>query len=253
MARLNIKVGNQSQPNQFSINLLSNLGRMTGLMPVIRVGGSTQYVPWVCFHEWFGDSSPSLMNCRDDIVYNASLTIPEFTDGVRVGNHRPLIYVGPSFFSSYNTFPNTRYIPGINLAINGTAGISSRKAQVELTCKSLGDSLLMFEVGNEPDHFISYFRRPTNWTIEQYVEEWLEASQLVLEETSRACPQISRRSPGFFAPSFGGTDLGQPFSALTAFQNGQLSMHDIMQISIHKCVFHLSTDPNQRREFACRC
>jgi hypothetical protein len=252
MTRLNIKIGNQSLPNQFSINLLSNLGRMTGLMPVIRVGGSTQYVPWFCSHGWLGDSTPSLMNCRDDIVYNASLPIPEFTDGARVGNHRPLVYVGPSFFSSFNTFPNTRYIPGVNLAINGTAGISSRKAQIELTCKALGDSLLMFEVGNEPDHFISFFRRPTNWTIEQYVKEWLEASQLVLEETASACPQIARRAPGFFAPSFGGTDLGQPFSALAAFQNGQLSMHDIRQISIHKCVFYLPTHLNGRK-FVCRC
>lgn len=153
---------------------------------------------------------------------------------MRVGNHRPPIYVGPSFFSSFNTFPNTRYIPGINLAINGTAGTVSRTAQVELTCRALGDNLYMFEVGNEPDHFISYFRRPTNWTIEEYVEEWLEASQLVLDVMASACPQIAKQSPGFFAPSFGGTDLGQPFSALTALQNGQDSRHDIRQISVHK-------------------
>lgn len=43
------KIGNHSQPNKFSINLLSNLGCMTGLMPVIRLSGSTQYVPKFSF------------------------------------------------------------------------------------------------------------------------------------------------------------------------------------------------------------
>lgn len=171
---------------------------------------------------------------RDDIHYNASLTDPEYIPGPVIDNHRPPIYVGPSFYSSFGTFPNTRYIPGINLAINGSAGKVTRTIESELTCKALGSSLFMFEVGNEPDHYIDYFRRPANWTVEEYVEEWLKGSQEVMDVMTSACPQLAKQSSGFFAPSFGGTDLSEPFSALTAFQSGQNSRRDIRQISVHK-------------------
>jgi hypothetical protein len=41
-----LTLGNATHPNQFSINLLSNLGKKTGVMPMIRVGGTTQYVSY---------------------------------------------------------------------------------------------------------------------------------------------------------------------------------------------------------------
>lgn len=35
--------GNKTHPNTFSKNLLSNLERITGVPPAVRVGGTTQY------------------------------------------------------------------------------------------------------------------------------------------------------------------------------------------------------------------
>lgn len=35
--------GNSSQPNEFSKNLLSNFGDITGVLPKVRVGGTSQY------------------------------------------------------------------------------------------------------------------------------------------------------------------------------------------------------------------
>jgi hypothetical protein len=43
--KLTNQLGNISHPNQFSINLLSNLAQKTGAMPICRIGGSTQSVP----------------------------------------------------------------------------------------------------------------------------------------------------------------------------------------------------------------
>ena len=41
--------GNKSHPNEFSRALLENLEKITGVFPIIRVGGTTQYVlmPWI--------------------------------------------------------------------------------------------------------------------------------------------------------------------------------------------------------------
>lgn len=36
--------GNKSQPNTYSKNLLENFKRITGAPPLVRVGGTTQYV-----------------------------------------------------------------------------------------------------------------------------------------------------------------------------------------------------------------
>lgn len=36
--------GNKSHPNEFSKALIGNLEKITGVFPVIRVGGTTQYV-----------------------------------------------------------------------------------------------------------------------------------------------------------------------------------------------------------------
>jgi hypothetical protein len=44
LLNLTFMTGNATHPNQFSINLLSNLAKRTGVMPMIRVGGSTQLV-----------------------------------------------------------------------------------------------------------------------------------------------------------------------------------------------------------------
>lgn len=52
--------GTPDAPNQFSVNLLKNLGDITGAMPIIRVGGTTQ----------------------DDTVYHASQTdTPVYNNG----------------------------------------------------------------------------------------------------------------------------------------------------------------------------
>lgn len=38
-----LHAGNLSHPNNFSYNLLKNLGDLQGFNPIIRVGGNTQY------------------------------------------------------------------------------------------------------------------------------------------------------------------------------------------------------------------
>lgn len=152
------------------------------------------------------------------------------TIGATNGTRRAPVTIGPSFFSSYGTFPSTSYIAGINLATNGSVGKATREADVTYISKALGSSLKMFEIGNEPDLFQHWNRRPSSWGISDYVEEWLNANQLVKST-------LPKTSLSFFAPSFAGTNVGGSSTSmgpLPAFENGLSKAKNIKQLSGHK-------------------
>jgi hypothetical protein len=94
-------IGNISKPNAFSNNLLNNIGLLTGAKPYIRFGGNTQ----------------------DYALYNRSLK--EATNGIydlsRSSDYPTTLYIGQSFFESYETFPVTKFIHGFNFALEATA------------------------------------------------------------------------------------------------------------------------------------
>src|SRR3954447_8712576 len=75
--------GNLSHPNTFSNNLLNNLGAFQGTKPYIRVGGNTQ----------------------DYALYNASLkyALNGTVNPARSPDYPTTIYIGPSYFESYQT------------------------------------------------------------------------------------------------------------------------------------------------------
>lgn len=141
--------------------------------------------------------------------------------------------IGPSFFSSYGTFPGTKYIAGLNLATNATSGIETRQNEASLILKALGSSLELFEIGNEPDLFIYWNRRPASWNVSDYVEEWLNASEVVDAEVGKS----KAEEIGYFAPSFAGTDVGSgpnTMAPLAAFGHGLNANKIIKQLSGHK-------------------
>jgi hypothetical protein len=94
-------IGNNSKPNAFSNDLLNNIGLLTGTKPYIRVGGNTQ----------------------DYALYNGSLK--EATNGTydlsRSSDYPTALSIGPSFFESYETFPDTKFIHALTLPSEATA------------------------------------------------------------------------------------------------------------------------------------
>ena len=177
----------------------------------------------------------------DDVVYVKSQKQAVITVGATNGTHRALVTIGPSFFTSFETFPRTQYIVGINLALNGTNGTATRIAETSFTCKAVGDRLLNFEIGNEPDLYKMWNRRANSWDVSDYVDEWQTASQLVDGELAKTCPELRRKIGNmFFGPSFAGTDFGSSastFGPFQAFENGLNTKNNIATLSGHKYAF----------------
>jgi hypothetical protein len=103
---------------------LNNIGLLTGTKPYIRVGGNTQ----------------------DYALYNGSLK--EATNGTydlsRSSDYPTTLYIGPSFFESYETFPDTRFLHGFNLALggNGLEGLTNLLETAPIACKALSNGKL---------------------------------------------------------------------------------------------------------------
>lgn len=139
--------GNSSAPNNFSYNLLRNLGNIQGTNPIIRVGGNTQD-----YATFDADQEAALVGS-----YNVN----------RSRDYPTTISIGPAYFDSYNTWPGFEYLHGFNLGKNGSAGLDTLVATVPLVCKALaGDKLAFWTLGNEPDLFKTSAQgpvRPASW------------------------------------------------------------------------------------------
>lgn len=182
--------GNLTHPNAFSNNLLDNLGQLQGEKPYIRVGGNTQ----------------------DLAIFDAGLptaTAGTIDNSTTFKDYPLHVKIGPSFFESYHTFPNTKYSHGFNLAANGTLGEKTTNETVPFACKALANGRLAYwEIGNEPDHFptvnktTNYPLRPESWKEKDYVSDWLARSRLIRERMRMDCPDIQEDEIRFLAPSF---------------------------------------------------
>jgi hypothetical protein len=211
--------GNNSSPNEFSNNLLENLGNLMGTKPYIRVGGNTQ----------------------DYALYDASLpyALNGTVDPKRSPDYPTTIHIGPSYFESYNTWPNVKFSHGFNLGLGGnsSAGWQTLVDTVPLVCKALGhDKLYMWEYGNEPDLFSTSAQgpvRPANWNESTYVEQWLNGTREIKAQLQRLCPGLDTATEyGFLGLSFAGT--GNHLKAPLAWQDGINQDKDIKLISTHK-------------------
>lgn len=199
--------------------MLSNIGSLTGTKPYIRVGGNTQ----------------------DYALYNASLK--EAVNGTynlaRSLDYPTTVYIGPSFFESYQTWPGTKFSHGFNLGLgaNNSAGWETLLETAPLACKALGDGQLMWwEYGNEPDLYSTSSQgpvRPPTWNESTYVDQWLNGTRHIKSQMANACPNmVSNATYGYISPSFGG--VNNHLKPLKAFQDGLDDDEDIKLISIHK-------------------
>jgi hypothetical protein len=206
--------------------LLNNIGALTGTKPYIRVGGNTQ----------------------DYALYNASLETATYgiINPARSVDYPTTLYIGPSFFDSYSTWPNTKFTHGFNLGLGGNVshpdGWETLLETVPLACKALqGGKLLWWEYGNEPDLYSTSSQgpvRPPNWNESTYVEQWLNGTRAIKSQLEKYCPDMtSNATYGYYAPSFGGTN--NHLKPVLTWQDGLDADQDIKLISSHKYFSHL--------------
>jgi len=94
------------------------------------------------------------MAIRDYALYNASLAAA--TNGTYTAassDYPTILYIGPSYFESYDTWPGVKFIHGFNLAKNTSEDRQLLLDYVPLVCKALekSDGFFHWELGNEPD------------------------------------------------------------------------------------------------------
>ena len=209
--------GNSSSPNEFSYNLLKNLGNIQGTTPIIRVGGNTQ--------DYYLLNTSQTQALIGTYNFNRSRDYPT------------TIAIGPSFFESYETWPGIQFTHGFNLAkSNNTIGIDSLLTSVPLACKALQGKLLDWELGNEPDLYPTSSQgpvRPLTWHESNYVAEWLNLTSQIrnILSTNSACANLPN---DFIAPSFAGTS--NYLNPITTWHDGLDTDKDISLISSHNYI-----------------
>lgn len=175
--------GNASNPNDFSINLLASLAELQGSSVILRVGGNTQ--DRTTFRP---NQTQGIVNTYDDKV---SLDFPAKVE------------IGPAFFESYANFKNSTIIHGLNFAHGGncTACIGEVLEHAAFACKNLGDRVLAWEYGNEPDMYGLIGERPVYWDEEAVYLNWREGKKAITATIKEHCPNVSRPLR-YIAPSF---------------------------------------------------
>jgi hypothetical protein len=151
---------------------------------------------------------------RDRAVYDPTLIAA--TASSCSANPLAIQCIGPSFFASYRTFPDTFYSHGFNLAWNNASGYSTLQETVPLACKAIGSQLNVYELGNEPDLFIGKWR-PSNWTEEDYAAEWLNGTAHIAAYLQEACPEQADGGVPYMYPS--ASSAGSKFPGPRALQD----------------------------------
>ncbi|KAI0831387.1 glycoside hydrolase family 79 protein [Trametes gibbosa] len=150
--------------NEFTHNALLNYAALTGQPPNIRVGANSEdHTFW----------SPTVTIEESSFPPPNSITpYPEATS----------ISVGNAYYALSRFLPRgTRMTWGVNLGANNvTNAVNMAKAIAGAFRSSLvkasGVILQRIEVGNEADLFKNNGLRPSNWTVNEYVPDWISVA-----------------------------------------------------------------------------
>ena len=186
-----------SSRNEFTHSALTTLGKLTGTPPKIRVGA----------------------NSEDRTVWSPTVTINE-VDALPPNTITPYpdathIAVGNAYYSLSRFLPRgTRMTWGVDLgADNVTNAVNMAKAIARAfrtsAVKASGVTLDLIEVGNEADLFRSNGLRPSNWTVEDYVPDWISIAGPAVEAAGIHGPNgpVSVQGAAFISQFFTPTDI----------------------------------------------
>lgn len=150
-----------------------------------------------------------------------------------------ILSIGPSFFESYQTWPDVQFIHGFNLAKNDSAAFTNIRTSISYACDALAkNKLLAWEMGNEPDLYKTSAQgivRPASWSEVDYVKEWAARIAVVKDELKQKCGDewVNSQKFKWITPSFAGTK--NSLDALKAWNAGlDTNSGNIAQFSSHK-------------------
>lgn len=183
-------------------------------------------------------------NTQDYALYNASLpyALNGTYDRIRSPDYPTTIYIGPSYFESYDTWRDVKFSHGLNLGLGGnnSEGWQTLLATVPLACKALQGKLYVWQYGNEPDLYSTSTHgivRGPSWNEKTYVEQWENGTRAIKSLIQDHCPDLlDDGSYAYLAPGFAG--VGNKLKAPAAWAAGLNSNNDIGLFSTHKSEPH---------------
>jgi hypothetical protein len=111
------------------------------------------------------------------------------------------VTLGPLAFDRMSALSSTMpisWIIGLNFNVSSVANPENALAMATAAESSMGQKIYAFEIGNEPDNFVTVKQRPSGWNMTDYVQEWAPFA-LKLQQTVP-----STRHQGIEAAVFGG-------------------------------------------------
>ncbi|EXV04482.1 hypothetical protein X797_002160 [Metarhizium robertsii] len=150
-------------------------------------------------------------NTQDYALYNASLKedINGTHDPNKSKDYPTTIYIGDSFFESYNTWPGVKFSHGFNLAKGA--------------------------YGNEPNNYPTSAQgptRPKGWSARDFADGWLNGTRGINKQIRRHCPELA--DFGFMAPSYG--DRVSNLNATQAWGYGLDKYDGVKWYSVHNYI-----------------
>ncbi|KAF4626665.1 hypothetical protein G7Y89_g11487 [Cudoniella acicularis] len=207
--------GNNSQPNDFSIQLLQNLQNLSGAYPIIRAGGTTS------------NRAIFVANQSASLIEAFSASSPDQPSSLSIG---------PTWIQSFQQFPKgTKYIYGLNFG-DGDVGLQQTILEATNAFNGLGTSLESFEIGNEVDgyHFsrmansiflLTFWKQYAAAIADTAIGATLDSS---LEPLFQACAFEAPRHLGYNATPFWNVENALKFGIASTGKAKTVADHDYM-------------------------
>ncbi|KAK7037976.1 hypothetical protein R3P38DRAFT_2903724 [Favolaschia claudopus] len=142
--------GNETHPNEFSMQMIKNVAQRTGEYPIIRPGGVTQ----------------------DSSVFDRKAGSPTRTTDNTTGAIYRTTW-GPEFYRSFDAFPKgTRFIVPLNFGNDSFEIAESQALAAVRYVEGWEDKIWGFELGNEAGNYKATQRNLSTWGPAAYVAEW---------------------------------------------------------------------------------
>lgn len=177
--------------NQFTMNLMHTLANYTGVPPHLRIGG----------------------NAQDYMIYDSTYTSCGIQGNANAQGQGAIAWdsqiVGPCYFSALNRFPaGTPITFGLNLAYNAPDWPQRITAMADAARSQLQSAeLVSFEIGNEPDLYLSNAFRTGAWGSQVYMQQWLQRAAAVYQQVLKP----NNITSDFFEPTATANTIGNSF------------------------------------------
>ncbi|KAF8309017.1 glycoside hydrolase family 79 protein [Clavulina sp. PMI_390] len=178
------------KPNTFFLNCLSNLARLTGSTPDIRVGANSED------KMQYNDSVPIIVLTTPN--WTATTPYPEASYEQSSSRYYQLSKHMPA---------GTHMTWGTNLGFNDSGNAVAQALAIVNTfsqggaAHAAGVKLDAIEIGNEPDLYVSNALRPSNWTFDNWVSEWSFFANSIIDAAGLKPNSTPRFLAGSFASS----------------------------------------------------